>query len=111
MAFTLPVLPGVNLRHKRIDVATAKYSIATVFNNNNNKKIKTGIMRQLFAHVQASSRDALLFSRKKKKTMKGGREGGRRCPLSVLTRFLFSLPWFPFRFSGLSKSLEQANFR
>ena len=43
--------------------------------------------------------------------MKGEGEGGRRCSLSVLTRFLFSLAWFPFRSSGLSKIPEQANFR
>ena len=43
--------------------------------------------------------------------MKGEGEGGRRCSLSVLTRFLFSLAWFPFRSSGLSKIPEKANFR
>ena len=46
-------------------------------------------MRQLLAHVQASSRHALLFSREEKSD-EGGTRGRRRCPLSVLTRSLVS---------------------
>ena len=76
MVFTLPVRPGVNLRHKRID-PNSQLLLFLI------KKIKTGITRQLYAHFQASSRHALLFSRKKKKKNNERGKRGRKEMLSL----------------------------